>query len=297
MDEAILYRNIYMNFTSGNESDRRSIGYVASLPFEKISTYFGFDFQGTVAEKFSSTEIAYIVLPLPTAKIYGVEIGDEIRLELSRENPEETFVVAGYIDSNYMGFAFTNMYNLARYDSMELYNTLLINDGQDQTIKRGLMKTYNSAMYFLIDTDEMLAKTAEQAFDLTNYLTIVSLAVAFAFIFVIINNSLLVFYSRRSDYAKLKVLGVSTKELMKEIIQEVVFSIIVVFTISFGCSFLLIPNLGPFMLYFKYFRTIETGVLPLLSRVGIGSLAFVFSYSFYFFKIRSMNVIQEIKKY
>jgi ABC-type antimicrobial peptide transport system permease subunit len=152
-------------------------------------------------------------------------------------------------------------------------------------------------MYFLIDTDEMIAKSAEQAFDLTNYLTVLAFSVAFAFIFVIINNSLLVFYSLRSDYAKFKVLGVSTKELMVEIVQEVLFMIITVFTSSFVCLFLLIPNLGPLMLFFKYFKTIETDLWSLLSYVGIGSLAFVFSYSFYFFKIRSMNVIQEIKKY
>jgi hypothetical protein len=296
IEETITYQNVYVNFTPGVETDRRKIRFVISLPYEELSTYFEYVIDDGVSAQFADTEIAYIALPVPVGKIYGLEVGDAVTLELSREIPMKTFIVAGFIHTNFTNIAFTNLCNLTEYQDGELFNTILIRSSDDG-IKTGLMKEYNARMYYLIDIDEMIVDSVKELFNLSDYLSFISYAIAFAFIFVIINNSLLVFYSLKSEYAKIKVLGVSTSELFIQIGHEVLVMVLIISLASFAFLLLLIPNLGPLMLFLRYYKDIRTDVPAVLLRVMIGSLAFLIGYGSYFFKARSMNVIQEIKKY
>jgi ABC-type antimicrobial peptide transport system permease subunit len=106
-----------------------------------------------------------------------------------------------------------------------------------------------------------------------------------------------VFYSLRSDYAKIKVLGVSSSELTKQIVFEVIVMVFIIALASSITLILLIPNLGPLMLFLKYYKDIQTDVPTMLFRVLLGSSAFILSYGSYIFKARHLDMIQEIKKY
>jgi ABC-type antimicrobial peptide transport system permease subunit len=269
------------------------------LPFEKISTYFGFSFQGDLETKFENTITPYIAIPYTTAKILGMEIGDQVTVFVSRQIPELTFTVAGFINTNYTGMAFTNLCNLPEYNTDDYYNTLMINttDSAGESVKHAMMKAYNARMYYVMDTDETVSDSAEEMLAVTDYLSFLALAIAFAFIIVIINNSLLVFYSLRPIYAKMKVMGLSTSELLKEIGIEIGIMVLILFVTSSLCLLILVPSLGPLMLFLHYYKVIQIPAFAIVGRVLFGSAVFAFSFIFYFFKARSINVIQEIKKY
>jgi len=299
VDQSITYTGVMMNYSKNGVSDQRKISFLISLPYAKMSTYFGFAFEGDLESKFESTTIPYIAIPYTTAKILNMEIGDQVKIAVSRQIPELTFTIAGFINTNYTGMAFTNLCNLSEYNTDEYYNTLMIKTAESagETVKNTMMKAYNARMYYVVDTNDTVKDSSEEMLAVTNYLSFLALAIAFAFIIVIINNSLLVFYSLRPIYAKMKVMGLSLRELQKEISIEIGLMVLILFLSSSLCLIVLIPNLGPLMLFLHYYKMIQIPASAIVGRVLLGSAVFVFSFVFYFFKASSINVIQEIKKY
>lgn len=298
IDKSITYTNVIMTYSDDDNSTTRKISYLVSLPYDKYPLYFGFEISGDVEEKFSDTSTAYIVLPVTVAKTLGIEIGDQVSINVSRSIPELSFTVAGFVISNYTGFSFTNLCSLSAFDAEDNYNTLMINTTAEESnpFKLGLMKAYNARMYYVIDTDELIDDIGEEMLSLTNYLSFLAYAIAFAFLIVILNNSLLVFYHLRPIYAKMKVLGTSTTELICEILLELLVMVLILFISSSVCLLSLFPNLGPLMLFLHYYKMIHVSPVVILGRTLLGSAVFALSYVLLFIKVRSINLIQEIKQ-
>ena len=298
IDEAIVYQNTTMHFIYHGNEKRDNVMFFISIPYEKMGLYFDFEYEGDVATKLADTETPYVVLPYTLAKMNNLAIGDQIIMELSREIPTMTFTIAGFIETNFDEIIFSNLYLLDANTTSELTNSLFINTiAADDTIKNDLIKEYAARMYYLVELDDMTTDIKEQIMELTDYISIIILAVSCALVVVIINNSLLAFYAMKSDYAKMIILGLSISELRRQLVREILILAIIVMLASGVGAFFIIDNLGALMLFGKYYKIIEASVFEVVGRVLVGVVAFVISYGIYLFKIKSINAIEEIRKY
>jgi hypothetical protein len=295
--EAIVYQNIFMQFSEEDISQRRRAVFFFCLPYDKIQDYFNVNFDSGIAEKFADTQTPYIALAKGIGKIYGIQVGDAVTVEISREIPQMTFIVAGFIDTDYMGMVFSNLMNLEAYREDGLENTILIQSSAGEALKTDLMKAYSARMYFLIDTQEMVQESTEQLELMMDFISFLVYVVAMAFIVIIINNSLLMFYSLKNDYARIRILGLSRGEIFGQIAREVLLTTLAAAIGSFIGLLIIIPNLGPLMLLAKFYKNIQADALWTLLYTLAGASAFLFSYVFYLHKVNRLDIIQEIKTF
>lgn len=298
IDEAIVYQSTAMHFVYRGEERRENISFFISIPFGNMDSYFDFQYEGDVANKLTNTDIPYIVLPKTLAKMNELEIGDQVTMELSREIPTMTFTIAGFIDTNFDEIIFSNLYILEDNATSDLTNSLFINTiASDETIKIEIIKQYAARMYYLVECAELIAGIKEQISEITDYLSILILAISGALIIIIINNSLMVFYAMKSDYAKMMVLGLSNHELMKQLLWEVFIMAFIVLLTSVVGAFFIVDNLGALMLFGKYYKMIEATIPEIIGRVLLGVIAFILSYGIYLVKSNSIEAIAEIKRF
>ncbi len=297
MQEAIIYRYISMDLSQDDSPRRRRAVFFISLPPEEMDTYFDFEFDSGVMEKLADTQTPYIAVSEGVGKIYGLEVGDEVVVELGREHPQMTFRIAGFINTNYHGIVFSNLYQLDAYADAGMANTLIIKNEADETLKSGLMAKYNARLYYLVDFSELFAEGMEEIFLVMDFMSLLAYAVVFGFVIVIINNSLLLYYSLKNDYAKLKILGLSPAELTGQLAREAFW----ITTIAAGSSFLalcvLVPQLGPLMLLATFYKQIPFDPVVSVWRTLTGVWVLLLSYGFYLYRVLRLDPITEIKTY
>lgn len=298
IDAAIAYKDVFMDFSAEDPTARRRAIYFISLSFDKISTYFNYDFDSEIGEKFNDSQTPYIALPVGIGKIFDLEVGDKVTVEISREIPEMEFTIAGFFDTNYLGIVFCNLVNLEVYQADDLPNTLFIIDSVDgQELKDSLMKKYSSRMYFLLDEEEMMASAEDQLYLIMDFMSLLCTVIAIAFLIVIVNNSLLMFYSLRTDYAKMKILGLSNVELGIQMLFETLISVGVGAFSSFLATAFIVPNLGGFMLLARYYQNVGFSIGDGIWRILVGSLAFFLSFVPCLRKAVSLRPVDEIKSF
>ncbi len=298
IDTAVAFKDVFLRFSEEDPTQRRRAIYFISLPPNRISTYFNYDFDPEILEKFADSHTAYIALPIGIGKIFGLEAGDKVTAEISRELPEMEFTVAGFFDTNYMGIIFCNLGNLEAYGDDELLNTLFIIDSEGGAeLKDDLMKQYSSRMYYLLDEEEMMGEAVDQLNLIVDFMSLLCTVIALAFLAVIVNNSLLMFYSLRNDYAKMKILGLSDGELASQMLREAIISSFIGALGSFIALVFIVPNLGGFMLLGRYYQNVGFSFVDGLWRTLAGSAAFLLSYGFCIRKATTLRPVDEIKTF
>lgn len=298
IDAAVAFKDVFLRFSEEDPTQRRRAIYFISLSPDRISTYFNYDFDPAILEKFADSQTAYIALPIGVGKIFGLREGDKVTAEISREIPSMEFTVAGFFDTNYMGIMFCNLGNLEAYAEDDLLNTLFIIDSEGGAeLKDDLMKQYSSRMYYLLDEEEMMGEAVDQLNLIVDFMSLLCTVIALGFLIVIVNNSLLMFYSLKNDYAKMKILGLTDGELASQMLREAILSTVVGALGSFLAVAFIVPNLGGFMLLGRYYQNVGFSVVDGIWRTLVGSLAFLLSYAFCLRKIITLRPVDEIKTF
>ncbi|MGD9604830.1 MAG: hypothetical protein AB7V00_01580 [Bacilli bacterium] len=289
INSGIIYRDVTMDFA---ENESRLLRFVFSIDSQNINNYFDYLFIDDSLSNLQDTTKLSIVLPYQYEKIGLIKKGDIVTLYISQEIPQENFEVVGFFANFSEGAVFTNLHLSDKYKNSSLINTLFINSN-DPNIQKELIKTYSNRMYFVFDAQALMLEDLDKLVAVADFLSFIIWILVGCFVLVIINNSLLVFYSIKADYAKIKILGCKNSELFVNIAKEIIVLMVLAFIASFA-NVIIVFNLFPSLMimvgfYFQY----EYAITDVLWYLLIGISVFSFSYVYYFFKVRNMNLILE----
>jgi len=149
-------------------------------------------------------------------------------------------------------------------------------------------------MYYVLDMDKMAAQIGsvfEAASDMFLVLTSVMIA---SFLVIIVNNSVLVFYTLKKDYARLKTIGVSKREFAINTGKEALLAVVIVMPFIVLQTFVLSEYMPNIMLYFDFYKKIVPEFTTLAIAVILVFVSFLASYSLYYAKIAKLGIIEEI---
>jgi predicted lysophospholipase L1 biosynthesis ABC-type transport system permease subunit len=262
-----------------------------------MSEYFTFTFNPSVGALFADTTRPYILLPISLGKVFDLQEGDEVTLEISKDLPEATFTVAGFIDTYFDNMAITNLVNVPAYADVAPVNALMINAGSDAAIETAIIQAYSSRMYYLVDTEEVIAENVAMFLSVADYLTLIGWAVVFCFMIVILNNAVLVFDAMKADYARLMVLGVGARRLTGLFAAEAGILALIAAAVAAVDIAMFFPAMPELMLLFGNYKVIPLDWAKAALGIGAGILVFLIGYGTYFFKVKHMRIVEEITKY
>jgi hypothetical protein len=287
--EGIVYRNITMDLP---EESSRLIRLVFSIEPNQISHFFTYEMTEETLSKLADPNVLYIVLPYQYEKIKKVSIGDTVTLHLSQEIPSENFIVAGFYKNYSESAVFTNLHYSNKYINSPMANSVFIKSN-NLLLQNNLIKQYSNKMYYVLDSESLFMNEIRKVMQVSDFFIAIIWVLIGCFVLVIINNSLLVYYSLKSDYAKIKIMGCRNHDLFVHVVYEVLVIMLVALVASF-VNVVIVFNLFPSLLimvgfYFQY----DYELIDVLGYLFIGILVFICSYAYYFIKIKKMNVISE----
>ena len=293
VDEAHFYTKVVLKTGTGEKRLR----FAFSLEADAIERYFDFAIDPGARERFADTSRPQVLLPVSLGRVYRLEEGDEVQLRISKDLPEATFVVAGFIDTYFDSIAITNLIGVPGYQDAAPVNALLINVSDDGETAAAMVKDYASRMYYLLDVEETFTDISRMFLSIADYMMIIGWAVAFCFVVVILNNAVLVFDAMKSDYARLITLGASRGNLVGLFAAEA--GILAAFAALAATAIVLVffPAMPELMLLFDNYKVIPLDPLKTVLAIGAGVLVFLFGYGTYFVKVGRMRITDEIKKY
>jgi len=290
VNETVLFQNVYI------KNYDKNIHFFLSLEYDKIELYYDLKLDDVVRTKFNRTDKLYVVLPESLSYVYDADVGDTITMELSRSVGETEFIIAGFFSGEYESILFTNYLT---YTGESAVNALFFNKGFDfsENDINEIIKRYSSSMYVLIDVNKTVIKSLSLIDKLIDYLLIIIWFIVGSFVVVIINNSLLLFSMIKADYAKLMILGFDYRQLRRNVLKEAVLTVFTAAVIAFVGLMFMFPNFSPMMVIFGYYKEIAVTGDEVIKYLGLGCIIFILSYFIYYRKIRSIRLIETIRKY
>ncbi|HAQ57011.1 MAG TPA: hypothetical protein DCR44_06410 [Acholeplasmatales bacterium] len=293
VDEAIFYTMVVMSTDTGEKRLR----FAFSLDADAIERSFDFAIDPGARERFADTSRPQVLLPISLGRVYNLTEGDEVTLRISKDLPEATFVVAGFIDTYFDSIAITNLISVPSYQDVAPVNALLINVEGDGEIAAAMIRDYASRMYFLLDVEETFTEISGLFLSIADYMMIIGWAVVFCFVVVILNNAVLVFDAMKSDYARLITLGAGRGTLYGLFAAEA--GILAAFAALAATVIVIVffPAMPELMLLFDNYKIIPLDPAKTVYAIGAGVLVFLIGYGTYFVKVGRMRITDEIKKY
>jgi hypothetical protein len=291
VDEAIVYQNTLLHF--GEEAKR--FRFNISMDYESFKEHFQFD-ETEPIDLSDSTDLPEIILPINFKYIYDLSVGDTISMDLSKEITDVPCVVAGFFETNFDNVVYTNIYSFPAYDDIISINTLFIQTDNEET-QSELIQKYSMDMYYVISFEDVMAEFSDYISTVTDMYAFLSSILIVCFIIVMVNNTILLFYSMKSDYAKLKILGLDSSGFARIIFKEALIIFIILVVCSVFETIVLTAYFPKMMLIFHYYKVIIPSFIGMFSTFCLVGTVLFSSYYYYLFKIKHMNVIEETKKY
>jgi hypothetical protein len=293
VDEAVFYQNVYINFQDGANEPCK---YFVSIDHDSINNYFDaneIDFD----ESYLGNDSAYVLLPKNFALVYGVEVGDLVEMDLNYALKNVEMVVAGFLDINIDNFVYSNIAFVSGYEDLAIPNAIFLNTDNKEALFNDLIRDYSDDMYYMLDPDIYFDEMVEGAVKVTNFFSVFTSFMVICFVIVIFNNTLLIFYSLKTELAKIKVLGASRKVFAKTLLKEYIFLLGIVLGVGLIEISILSKNLKYVILLTNFYKDISSTPLTILYGCVIVSLVLLFSYLYYYININRTNIINEIKIY
>lgn len=293
VDEAVFYQDVYIYF---NEDDSKTSKFFVSMEHDSISRYFDVN-EMNFDESYLSNEVAYVLLPKNYALVYDLEVGDLANINLNYDIEGIDVEIAGFLDINFDSFIYSNIAYVSEYQDLAIPNALFVNTEDKETLINELIRDYSSNMYYVLDPDVYFEEMIQGAVSITNFFSVFTSFMIICFIIVIFNNTLLIFFSLKTELAKIKVLGADKGDFIKTLLKEYLFLLIVVLVVGLLEISILSENLKYLVLLTNYYKDISATSLTIIYGCVIVSLVLLFSYIYYYINIRKINIVNEIKIY
>jgi len=228
IDEVVFYRDVKLQINDDGQPYEDKMQFFVSMDYSRFPDYFGFDLLSPLDQKYLTNTIPYVIIADSYQYTYGINIGDQVGLITNSSHDVIMLEVAGFIETSYDNFVYSNLIMMPEFqDDFKINSLLILTDGQ-QDIFKDLLEDYGSEMYYVLEVDKLvddIGDVFETASDLFLVLTSVMIA---SFLIVIINNTILVYYTMKKDFARLKTLGVKNKDFLKNIFKEIGLSTLAV---------------------------------------------------------------------
>jgi hypothetical protein len=291
-DEALVYEDVYLNI---NESKKVLIKNFVSLDETSYADYFDFELVNSVSNS-QTIDLPEIYLPYSFSDVYGFEEGDVIDLDLAPDLRGIEFVISGFINTSYDHFVYSDIYD--RMPELNLkFNTIFINSDNTESTIDELIENYSSSMYYFIDAQEQLDQQLNLTRSVLALFTVITVFIILSFMFVVYNNTLLRYYSLKSDYAKVVVLGMSNKKIARNLSMEYLFMILSMILIGLIEAFILSEHFKNVLLFFDYYKNIKANYFAITIAYLAIFISLLFSYKIYYDKIKMIDITEETRTY
>lgn len=275
--------------------DSSLLRYMVSMNRTDYSYYFQYPLDD-VPTTIESHQYPYVLLPKTYELVYKLDVGDIITIDLSPKLRNVSFVVGGFVNSEFDHFAYTNLAERSFEEIFE-YNTIFIDSSNPDAAIPYLVEEVSSDMMVVINAKSLLNQQMTMADNVLALFTVMSMFIIASFLLVVFNNTSLKFDALKSDYAKLRVLGYDRRQLKKHLFLE---WLLISLTIGFvGVIEILILSkyMRYLLLFFDYFKNLSaTSFSIFLSLILISGCLFL-SYMDYYRKIMKYPIANEIKTF
>jgi ABC-type antimicrobial peptide transport system permease subunit len=269
------------------------IKMTVSVDIEKFDDYFNYDLDD-VDQVYIDNSMPYILLPESYELVYGIKEGNILELDLSPDLRGFSFVVAGFVRTDFDQFAYTNLVD--KIDTLDLkYNSIMINSNNPEALFDDLIKDYGGQMYYLIDARATLEDQIAISKNVLALFTVITIFVVFSFMFVVFNNTYLKFFALKNDYSKVKVLGSTNTLIFKNLFKELLILVLSLVLVGLVEVFILSSYLKNLLLFFDYYKNMSVNYLALILGYAIVFFSLFFSYVYYYSYVKHINLADEIR--
>ena len=290
VNPAFYYNNVLATTNNENNFLIKMFVSIAPLDFNK---YFGYKLS-SVDEYYVNHDLPYIMFPKSYEIVHNLSVGDIVNLDLGPKTRSMDFIVAGYIDTDFDQVAYTNLVDKLDIYGLQ-YNAIVINSDNHETTISQLIKDYSGKMYYLVDAQKTVDDQLNLAGKVLSLFSVIIVFVVLSFIFVVFNNTLLKFYALRNDYSKVKILGISNREIFANLIKELALTIVVLLVIGIVELIVLSNYLKYVLLFFDYYKELTASVIPVSFAYLLIIISLLISYIYYYKKIKHIVLSQEIR--
>ena len=285
----LIYENALVDI---NTDTRFLIKMIVSINDTDFNKYYGYEID--VEEIYLNHDLPYILLPKSYEIVYNLSPGDTIKMDLAPELRDFSFVVGGFINTDFDQFAYTNLVEKLEEYSLK-YNAIMINSDNSEVTISALIEDYGSQMYYLIDGQAELEKQLDRASSVLELFTVITIFIVLSFMFVVFNNTLLKFYSLKNDYSKIKVLGISDRQNRVNLLFEFLILCTVLVLVGIIEVLILSKYLRYTLLFFDYYKELSANVFVTVISYLLIFISLLISYVYYYIKIKNLSLSEEIR--
>lgn len=287
----LMYKNVY--FIDNPEK----LKYFISLNSEDMDYYFNYNIDKEITAKLLTKDIGVIILPERFHQLYGLGIGDTIKLSINQKHSEEEFEIIGFFDTQSNNIAFSNMISFEKYES-EIPNAIFVNArGETLGLKEKLINRYSKNIIYVLDFKEIVNEITNEIKQVINYVSYIIVVIIVCFILSIFNCSILLFQDLQNNYSRIIVLGFSKRKLVCNIVLEQLLIFFVYLFVSMFCLIIFSNILPEVIIFWGEYEKIYLSPEWLI----VGGLLCLFVYMvtriFYMIKLILLNPIDIIKSY
>ncbi|HPJ86104.1 MAG TPA: hypothetical protein PLD07_04065 [Bacillota bacterium] len=295
-DEALFYQNVYINFSEEeNQETNVKISYFVSIDPDMFNSYFRFGFEGINTLSSLPNDRVYVVIPKNYSQTYNLSSGDTVELDIGPSHDPVTAVIAGFLDTNYEGIVYSNLMMVAGHETDYNVNSMLIRAENAEDIFRELSIDYGEEMYYVLDMDEVIGEVESEVTTAGNLFLVLTAVLVTCFMIIIVNDTLLVYYSLEKDLARLKAIGVGKKDIMFSLLTEAALTMAIVCVFVLLETMVLTAYLPKVMLFFHYYKEVVPSGFTLMLGLVLGFASYVFGYFLYYRKIIHTDIMTEMR--
>ncbi len=231
----------------------------------------------------------------------GIEVGDSLKINISRINKELELKVVGTVNGTY--FSTSRNVIILNYDNYieNVYKVpaqvhLKVEKGTDmEKLKEEIDDTLKELNLKIQTVDEYITEQEESSASIMSlFYVVIGLAVILSFI-GIINNQVIGFMQRRKEIAVLNSTCMSKKQIKKMLFFETVLANLVACVIAIIVGFFATDMIDSFMKGLEMYVEVEYSLSSAFSFSGVIFVVLLLTLLSPMKKLKKMNIITEIK--
>lgn len=254
------------------EKANEEIEYLVSIDEEDISEYFNFDFP----EFTFSSDYPAVVLPIRFKELHGLEVGEEVSINVSPLYPNLDFQIIGFYKAVSSRLAFTNIHLLEEFQS-EKANAVLLNASNHKLLRRELIENFSRNLVYIFDFQLLLKKQGDEIKKVGDYVNFIVAIMISCFVFSIINHSLLLFDKMKIAYQRYFLLGASPNRMGRLFLFEQALVLFAVILSTLVTALLLNQIIPQLVILFGEYEPLTFSLSSLLTGEMLALIVYLFA--------------------
>lgn len=280
-DPVQIYENIYLP-----DYDDSLLMTVSITP-SKIDTYFDLSLTDSSLHALHES-YPVIILPKRYQMLYHLEVGNTIIANIHPDFAHVEFVIGGFFEKYIANLAFTNL-SLIFLEADIGISSIFVNSRHDsQLLYQTLISLYSQHLVYVFDYQSLIESTVTNMERATAYITVILSAIILCFILSVINHSLLLLIQMRKNDARMFILGLSKKRMIRLMIFESIWLFVILLIGSLLGFYLFALELTELILWSGEYENvrISESTIP----IGIILIIIVFIWTRLVYIVKLLNI-------